>query len=32
MGMYVSWLDGNPDKIKVIGSSPILPTLPSSNG
>lgn len=27
MRMYVSWLDGNPDKIEVIGSSPILRTL-----
>ena len=26
MRMYVSWLDGNPDKIEVTGSSPVLRT------
>ena len=25
--MYINWLDYHPDKVKVIGSSPIIPTV-----
>lgn len=27
IGMYISWLDSHPDKVEVIGSSPIIPTV-----
>ena len=30
IGIYISWLDSEPDKFEVIGSSPIMPTYWSS--